>query len=55
MNNEQRKILIELFHGVCGMLLFSFAKHDCDIKNQILRNFIARTDMMLKGIYNLWV
>ena len=54
MSNEQHKILIDSFHGYCGMLLFSFAKHECDTKNRILRNFIARTDVMLKGIFSLW-
>jgi len=54
MSNEQNKILIDSFHGYCGMLLFSFAKHECDTKNKILRNFIARTDVMLKGIFSLW-
>lgn len=41
-------------YAVSGMILFSFAKHDCDTKNLIIRNFIARTAMMLKAIFKLW-
>lgn len=41
-------------YAVSGMILYSFAKHECDIKNQIIRNFIARSAMMLKGIFKLW-
>lgn len=36
------------------MILFSFAKHAVDNKDLILRNFIARSAMMLKGIFKLW-
>lgn len=55
MNDEQRESLVGSFHRVSGMILFSFAKHDdLSPKDQILRNFVARTDMMLKGVLALW-
>ncbi len=54
MSDEQRKILVESFHGVSGMILFSFSKYELSQKDKILRNFVARTDMMLKGILALW-
>ncbi len=41
-------------YAVSGMILFSFVKHNCDTKNLIIRNFIARTAMMLKAIFRLW-
>lgn len=54
MDDRKRKMLVESFHGVSGMILFSFAKHELSNKDQILRNFMARTDMMLKGVLALW-
>ena len=40
--------------AVSGMILFSFAKHAEDTKDIIIRDIIARSTMMLKGIYGLW-
>jgi len=40
---------------MCGMLLFEFAKEpDLSVKDTILRNFLAKTSMSLKGIFALW-
>ncbi|MDX2425705.1 MAG: DUF5677 domain-containing protein [Cycloclasticus sp.] len=44
----------DALHGVSGMVLFAFAQNDCDIKNIILRNFIARSAVTLKSIFVLW-
>jgi len=41
-------------YSVSGMILFCFAKHGGDKRNLIIRNFIARSAMMLKGIFKLW-
>lgn len=41
-------------YALCGMLLFSFPMHDCSHKNQIIRNFIARSSTSLKSIMTLW-
>lgn len=41
-------------YAVSGMILYSFAKHAIDTKDLIIRNYIARSAMMVKGIYRLW-
>ncbi len=51
---EEYQMAIEGFHGFCGILLFDFAKHPCSTKDIIIRNFIARTDTMIRGIMQLW-
>ena len=40
--------------GVVGMVLLSFAKHECSIRDIIIRNFAARSAMALKGVFALW-
>lgn len=44
----------ETLYTVSGMVLFSFARHDCDTKNIIIRNFIARSAITLKSVFALW-
>ena len=51
---DKYQLAADSLYAVSGMILFSFAKHDCDIKNTIIRNFIARSSMMLKAIFKLW-
>lgn len=51
---DEYKLAADSLYAVSGMILFSFAKHDCDIKNTIIRNFVARASMMLKAIFKLW-
>ena len=51
---EEYRLAVAAFHGVVGLLLFGFAKQDCDRKNILIRNFIARTDMMVRGVLQLW-
>ena len=51
--NEYRDGADSLY-AVSGMILFSFAKHGGDIRNKIIRNFVSRSAMMLKGIFKLW-
>jgi hypothetical protein len=36
------------------MVLLSFALNDCDTKNIIIRNFVARSAMSLKSVFSLW-
>lgn len=53
---------IEEYHDIkdalvtmCGILLFEFAKApELDIKDTVLRNFLAKTSMSLKGVFALW-
>ncbi len=44
----------EAFHVISGIILFEFARHKLGIRDVIIRNFIARTDMMVKAVFNLW-
>ncbi len=53
---EQYGQAADALHVLSGMLLFEFARHGeteatCD---QIARNFIARADTMVRGIFRLW-
>ncbi len=44
----------DALYAVSGMVLLSFARNDCDTKNIIIRNFVARSAMTLKSIFTLW-
>jgi len=41
-------------HGAIGILLFEFAKEEREKRDIIIRNQIARTDMMARSIFRLW-
>ena len=48
---------VQAFHGVCGIILFEFARRAtprASKRDVIIRNFIARTDMMVRAIMRLW-
>ena len=51
---EDYRAVADALYAVSGMVLFSFAKHDCDTRNIIIRNFVARSAMTLKSIFSLW-
>lgn len=53
-NEEDLLFIAQTLHVAAGMLLISLAKYECDSKNLIIRNFIARSAMSLKGILALW-
>lgn len=53
-SDEEYRLAVDGFHGFCGMLLFKFAKYPCDTKDVIIRNFIALTDTMVRGVMQLW-
>lgn len=47
----------QAFHGICGIILFEFAQRGTrgtGKRDVIIRNFIARTDMMVRAIMRLW-
>jgi hypothetical protein len=44
----------EALYAVSGMVLFSFARYHCDTKNIIIRNFVARSAITLRGVFALW-
>ena len=41
-------------HGIIVILLFEFARDEKDVREMIIRNFLARTDMLAKSIFTLW-
>ncbi|MCL4473055.1 MAG: DUF5677 domain-containing protein, partial [Actinobacteria bacterium] len=43
-----------IFHNFIVTLLFEFAREPRSIKDTIIRNFFARTDMTMRGIFELW-
>lgn len=45
---------VEAFHGFCGMVLFEFSRHKCDTRDIIIRNFVARSDTMVRAVLQLW-
>ena len=53
---EQYVQAAEALHVLSGILLFEFArrKQGAEPRDQIARNFIARADMMVRGIFRLW-
>ncbi len=54
-SDEKNQIFIaQTLHVAAGMLLISLAKYECDSRNIIIRNFMARSAMTLKGILALW-
>jgi hypothetical protein len=44
----------DTLYAVSGMVLFCFARNECDTKNTIIRNFVARSAMTLKSVFALW-
>jgi hypothetical protein len=51
---EEYQLAVDGFHGFCGLLLFAFAKYSLSTKDLIIRNFIARTDVMVRAVMSLW-
>lgn len=53
---EQYAQAAEALHVLSGVLLFEFVRRDdCpSLRDQIARNFIARADTSVKGIFRLW-
>ncbi|MBQ4834716.1 hypothetical protein J8L70_15950 [Pseudoalteromonas sp. MMG010] len=51
---DEYKFMHESINGFCRIILLSFAKEECEIKDIILRNSIAKASMSLKGIFAQW-
>jgi len=45
---------LDAFHAVSSLLLFEFARENRNEKDIIIRNFIARSDMMTRAVFRLW-
>lgn len=56
LSAEQYKDDADALHVLSGILLFEFARHSetSPTRDLIARNFIARTDTMVRGIFQLW-
>jgi len=54
MQPSEYKEFIETLYAVVGLMLFSITRLGSDIKRIIIRNFIARSIISLKGIICLW-
>lgn len=42
------------FHAISGILLFEFARQKECVRDEIVRNFIARTDTTVRAVFHLW-
>lgn len=51
---ETYKRNAESLNFVLGSVLFGFAKYECNTKDQIIRNFVAKSSMTIKAIFTLW-
>lgn len=51
---EAYKEALGAFHAIAGALLFEFAREKRGDRDTIIRNFIARTDMIARAVFRLW-
>ena len=54
LSHEQYGIAADRLHVLSSILLREFARIDAAPRDQIARNFIARADTMVHGIFRLW-
>jgi hypothetical protein len=56
LSAEQYKEAADALHALSGVILFEFACHNerAATRDLIVRNFIARADTMVRGIFRLW-
>ena len=56
LSAEQYTEAADALHMLSGMLLLEFARHNetAATRDLIVRNFIARADTMVRGIFRLW-
>lgn len=45
---------LEPFHAISGIILVEFASQGWGERDGVIRNFIARTDMMVRAVFRLW-
>lgn len=51
---ERYEEALGTLHAIAGILLFEFAREKRGDRDTIIRNFIARTDMMARAVFRLW-
>jgi hypothetical protein len=56
LSAKQYKEAADALHVLSGMLLFEFARFNetSTTRDLVARNFIARADTMVRGIFQLW-
>lgn len=54
LTEQQYKRVLDHLHGVMGLLLFEFANAPRNVRDTIIRNFIARADVATRSIFSLW-
>ena len=45
---------LDALHGITGAMLFEFARYGQGYRDTIVRNFIARTNVMARAVFRLW-
>jgi len=53
-SDETYKKCNESLIFVLSSVLYGFAKYECDTKDQIIRNFVAKSSMTINAIFTLW-
>ncbi|OPX92554.1 MAG: hypothetical protein A4E53_00419 [Pelotomaculum sp. PtaB.Bin104] len=51
---ETYRDCLSAFHAISGLILFEFARENANTRDIIIRNFIARSDMMTRSVFTLW-
>lgn len=54
LSQEQLLEVLHVIETVGIMILFDFSKRGLDTRNKVIRNFIARANLTLKSISELW-
>lgn len=56
LSSQQYSENAQSLHVLCGMILLEFARNNeyAALRDAISRNFIARADVMVRGIFQLW-
>lgn len=51
---ESYREALEVFHAASVIILFEFARQEQNTRDNIICNFIARTDTMTRAVFRLW-
>jgi hypothetical protein len=54
LSDEQYRKVLDAVHIVAGIVLFEFAQEPRNSRDTILRNAVARADMLARSIFALW-
>lgn len=51
---DEYRNVADTLYATCGMILLALENHNCSTKDILIRNFVARAAVGLKGIFALW-